>query len=114
MSRTPAPTEAPTLPIRMEPVPYPIDGILDLHAFAPGDVRELVPDYVRLCRERGILRVRIIHGKGRGVLRRRVHALLDAMPEVRDFHLAGADASSWGATIVHLTPPDAPPADGAR
>ena len=83
---------------------YPIDGVLDLHVFDPRDVGELVPDYVRLCRERGILRVRIIHGKGRGVLRRRVHALLDAMPEVRRYHLAGADASSWGATIVHLAP----------
>lgn len=87
----------------MEPVEYPIDGTLDLHAFDPRDVKDLVPEYVRLCRERGILRVRIIHGKGTGTLRRTVHALLERMPEVVSFRLAD-DASGWGATIVLLSP----------
>lgn len=95
----------------MEPIPYPIDGVLDLHAFAPADVGELVPDYLRLCRERGVLRVRIIHGKGRGVLRRRVHAILERDPTVQRFHLAGADASSWGATIAYLHPPESADSD---
>ena len=88
----------------MEPVEIPIDGILDLHAFRPGDVGDLVPDYLEACRERGILRVRIIHGKGTGALRRRVHAVLERLPMVETFRLAGEDASSWGATLVHLRP----------
>ena len=88
----------------MEPVEYPINGILDLHAFHPRDVKSLVPEYLHACRERGILRVRVIHGKGKGVLRRTVHSILDRLPEVDSYRLASEDASSWGATIVLLKP----------
>lgn len=88
----------------MEPVEYPINGILDLHAFHPRDVKSLVPEYLHACRERGILRVRLIHGKGKGVLRRTVHSILDRLPEVDSYRLASEDASSWGATIVLLKP----------
>lgn len=89
-----------------EPTEYPIDGVLDLHVFDPRDVKDLVPEYLRACREHGILRVRIIHGKGRGVLRRTVHSILARMPTVVDYRLAAEDASGWGATIVWLTPAD--------
>ena len=87
----------------MEPVEYPIDGVLDLHQFAPSELGSLVPEYLRACREKGLYRVRIIHGKGKGVLRRSVHHLLDEHPAVDDYHLAG-DRSGWGATIVMLCP----------
>jgi len=87
-----------------EPVELPIDGILDLHAFHPRDVNELVPDYLSACRERGILQVRIIHGKGKGILRQRVHSLLRKLEEVDSFRLAGEDEGGWGATIVSLRP----------
>ncbi len=84
-----------------EPVEFPIDGILDLHNFAPREVGTLVPDYLEECRKRGILDVRIIHGKGTGVLRERVHSILRKTPGVIDFRLA-QDSSGWGATIVRL------------
>lgn len=84
-----------------DPVKIPIDGILDLHLFRPGDVKSLVPDYLDACREKGILRVRIIHGKGTGALRRTVHSALDKIPYVAGYHFA-EDHSSWGATIVIL------------
>jgi len=80
----------------------PIDGVLDLHTFRPGDVKRLVVDYLAECREQGILEVRIIHGKGTGALRRTVHAVLQRRPEVVDFQLAGVDAGQWGATLVTL------------
>lgn len=89
----------------MEPVEYPIDGVLDLHQFDPGVVGSLVPEYLRACREEGILRVRIIHGKGTGRLRQSVHAILDRQPEVASYHLA-KDSSGWGATIAKLHPVD--------
>ena len=89
-----------------EPVDLPIDGALDLHTFRPGDLKDLVPDYLAACRERGILQVRIIHGKGTGALRRTVHALLARLPEVASFHPAEEGAGGWGATIVTLRPPD--------
>ena len=88
-----------------EPVEYPVNGVLDLHQFQPGDVKELVPDYLQLCRENGIYEVRIIHGKGTGTLRRTVHAILDRMEsEVTNYHLATDPKGGWGATIVYLNP----------
>ena len=87
-----------------EPVELPIDGILDLHTFRPEDVKELVQDYVEACRDRGILEIRIVHGKGTGALRETVHAALARMPDVASFRLAGETRGSWGATIVVLKP----------
>ncbi len=85
-----------------DPIEQPIDGVLDLHTFQPGDVKDLVPDYLTACRERGILEVRIIHGKGIGALRETVHAVLKKLPYVKSFKLAGETAGGWGATLVEL------------
>jgi DNA-nicking Smr family endonuclease len=87
------------------PIELPIDGTLDLHTFHPREVKELVSDYLAECRVRGILEVRIIHGKGTGSLRRTVHAMLSRLPEVATFSLAMEDAGGWGATLVTLRPP---------
>ena len=86
------------------PVDLPIDGTLDLHYFSPRDVGELIPHYLQECRERGILQVRIVHGKGTGTLRARVHAVLKKTPGVISFALAGSVGGGWGATIVRLRP----------
>jgi DNA-nicking Smr family endonuclease len=82
---------------------YPIDGMLDLHAFKPNEINSLIPEYITECINRNIVEIRIIHGKGKGVLRRGVHAILERDPRVISFEMA-KDRSSWGATIVHLTP----------
>lgn len=87
-----------------EPVILPIDGTLDLHAFSPRDVNDLVPDYLTQCQALGILQVRIIHGKGVGHLRRTVHAILHRLPTVCQFSLAGDQGGNWGATVVRLHP----------
>ena len=87
------------------PIELPIDGVLDLHTFQPREVKDLVPDYLAECRERGILEVRIIHGKGTGALLRSVHAILSRLPEVASFGLAMEDAGGWGATLVTLREP---------
>jgi DNA-nicking Smr family endonuclease len=82
----------------------PIDGALDLHTFRPGDVKDLLPDYLQACRERGILEVRIIHGKGTGALRRTVEAVLGRHPDVVLFRPADEMSGGWGATLVRLRP----------
>ena len=85
-----------------EPVELPIDGTLDLHTFLPRDVKELVPEYLAACQEKGILQVRIVHGKGTGQLRRTVHAVLARLPQVTSYRLGGTGEGSWGATLVWL------------
>ncbi|MBI4161559.1 MAG: oxaloacetate-decarboxylating malate dehydrogenase [Acidobacteria bacterium] len=86
-----------------DPVRLPVDGILDLHAFRPSEAGDLVREYLEECRRRGILEIRIVHGKGRGALRRTVHAALDRIEGIERYRLAG-DASGWGATLVTLEP----------
>ena len=97
--------------MHQDQVELPIDGTLDLHTFRPEEVKDVVQDYLAECRERGILQVRIIHGKGVGTLRETVHATLKRMPEVESFRLGGEDAGGWGSTIVILkkNPGDALP-----
>lgn len=85
-----------------EPLPLPVDGVLDLHTFRPRDVKYVVEDYLQACREQGILEVRVIHGKGIGELRRTVHAFLKTCPLVESFADASQLFGGLGATIVRL------------
>lgn len=82
---------------------YPVDGTLDLHMFRPKDVKSALVEYLTECRISGVLRVRIIHGKGQGVLRQIVHSYLAQCSFVREFTTA-SDSSGWGATIAILEP----------
>jgi DNA-nicking Smr family endonuclease len=85
-----------------EPVPLPIDGTLDLHAFRPSEVKDLVPEWLAACHAAGLRELRIVHGKGTGALRRSVHALLSRSPLVRSFRSADEAGGGWGATLVVL------------
>ena len=87
-----------------DPFEIPVGGTLDLHTFHPREVKDLVGEYLRACREKGILEVRIVHGKGTGALQRTVHAALRRLPEVASFRLATEDRGNWGATLVILRP----------
>lgn len=92
-------------------VPYPITDELDLHTFRPAEVPVLLEDYFAECLERGRREVRVIHGKGTGALREKVHACLRRSPRVASFRLADETAGSWGATRVSLqNPASIPPA----
>jgi DNA-nicking Smr family endonuclease len=89
-------------PDSLPPVSLPITGELDLHTFDPRDLNELLPAWLEECRQRGLRSVRIIHGKGTGALRARVHAYLQRSPLVAEFHLGNERTGSWGATLVTL------------
>ena len=84
-----------------EPTELPINGVLDLHTFTPADVKDLVPTYLDECRKRGILQVRIIHGKGTGALRETVHAVVRRTPGVESFGLAPGNAGGFVRRMVH-------------
>jgi DNA-nicking Smr family endonuclease len=83
-----------------EPVEIPIEGELDLHAFAPADVVSVVNEYVTAAAARGFREVRLVHGRGRGVQRAAVQAALTRHELVADFW--DDPAAHLGATIVRL------------
>lgn len=87
-----------------DPLEVPVDGVLDLHTFRPADVKQVVLAYIEACGEDGIRDLRIIHGKGIGILRQQVHALLDRHEKVESYTLAPGNAGGWGATLVRLKP----------
>ena len=88
------------------PFDIPITGELDLHSFAPRDIPSLVEEYVRACREKGLLLVRLIHGRGKGVQRAEVRRVLRRLESVASFEDAPPASGGWGATLVKLCPDD--------
>ena len=92
----------------MKPIVIPIEDVLDLHLFRPAEVADLLDNYFRECIRADIRSVRIIHGKGRGVLKKGVLALLEKHPLVDTFFPAPPDAGGWGATLVTLRAKRAP------
>jgi DNA-nicking Smr family endonuclease len=85
-----------------EPVPLPIEDSLDLHTFAPKDVRPVVDEYLKEAAGRGFREVRLIHGRGIGAQRANVRSLLAAHPLVVRFFDAPPERGGWGATVVVL------------
>ena len=85
-----------------DPLSLPIEDSLDLHAFAPRDVRPVVEEYLKEAAARGFREIRLIHGRGIGVQRASVQALLAGHPLVERFFDAPPERGGWGATIVVL------------
>jgi len=83
-----------------DPLRVPIEGALDLHAFAPRDVPSVVEEYVNAAHAAGLREVRLIHGRGTGVQRGLVQRVLERHPLVSQF--SDDHASHLGATIAIL------------
>ena len=84
----------------MRPIRVPIEGEIDLHAFLPPDIPSVVADYVDAAAAAGILVIRFVHGRGRGIQRGIVQAALDRHPKVVEFW--DDPLSHLGATIARL------------
>jgi DNA-nicking Smr family endonuclease len=85
-----------------EVVELPTTDVLDLHSFLPREVSAVVRDYLDAAYDLGLRELRIIHGRGIGVQREMVRALLGRDPRVVAFGDAPAEAGGWGATWVRL------------
>ena len=80
----------------------PLTDELDLHAFRPRDCADVVAEYLEAAQDAGLLRVRIVHGKGTGALRAAVRETLARHPLVHEQSPASAAEGGDGATIVRL------------
>jgi dsDNA-specific endonuclease/ATPase MutS2 len=87
-----------------EPVVIPIEDALDLHPFAPREIPDVVDAYLEAAVAAGLAEVRLVHGKGLGVQRHRVHTLLATHRLVRGFREATPERGGAGATVVTLAP----------
>ncbi|MCY4637698.1 MAG: Smr/MutS family protein [Acidobacteria bacterium] len=89
------------------PHSVPIEAELDLHTFAPRDIRSVVTEYVHAAADAGLREVRIVHGRGTGVQRGNVQATLEQHPLVTAFW--DDPGSHLGATVAAIRPgaPDA-------
>lgn len=85
-----------------EPVELEFTDALDLHGFAPRDIKSVTENYLAQARCKGFPIVRIIHGKGIGVQRETVRKILAKTDFVESFNDAPAFSGHWGATIVHF------------
>jgi dsDNA-specific endonuclease/ATPase MutS2 len=85
-----------------EPIRIPVTDIIDLHTVPPRDVKDVVEAYLEEAHAMGLKALRIIHGRGIGVQREIVRAVLARTEFVLDFHDAPAEAGGWGATVVTL------------
>jgi dsDNA-specific endonuclease/ATPase MutS2 len=80
------------------PVEIPITDALDLHGFRPDEIRDVALEYLTEARSRGFRQVRLIHGRGIGMQRANLQAMLRRLDWVEDFW----DDNSLGATVVVL------------
>ena len=62
----------------------------------------MVGSYLDAVVDAGYTEVRLIHGRGVGVQRERVRAVLTRHPDVVDFADAPSSRGGWGATVVRL------------
>jgi dsDNA-specific endonuclease/ATPase MutS2 len=85
-----------------EPIRIPITDVFDLHSVPPRDAKPIVEEYLREARRLGFKTLRIIHGRGIGVQREMVRAVLARTDFVADFRDAPPEAGGWGATLVTL------------
>ena len=83
-----------------EPFDLEITDSIDLHAFAPRDVRAVTEAYLEEAYKKGFRLVRVIHGKGIGVQREIVRKVLENTAFVKSFKTGNEFSGSWGAIIV--------------
>lgn len=85
-----------------DPVVLPVEETIDLHPFRPSETASVVEEYLAEAVARGFREVRIVHGRGSGVQRRIVRAVLARSARVLEFRDAPPESGGWGATVALL------------
>ena len=75
---------------------------LDLHAMTVDEAVPLVQEYLNDAFMAGLKEVRVVHGKGTGILRQAVMRELRKHPLVKSFRGGGRFEGSTGATVVEF------------
>jgi DNA mismatch repair protein MutS2 len=75
---------------------------LDLHRLTVDEALPRIDDFLNDTYNAGLHFVRIIHGKGSGVLRQEVSRYLSTHPLVKSYHSADRYGGGIGATEVVL------------
>jgi arsenate reductase len=86
----------------------PIEDVIDLHPFRPSEVVSVVEEYLEAAIAAGFHQVRLIHGKGKGIQRQAIAALLARHPMVESYTVAPPEAGGWGATVAWLRKAEMP------
>jgi DNA mismatch repair protein MutS2 len=79
-----------------------INPELDLHAMTVDEAIPLVQEYLNDAFMAGLKEVRVVHGKGTGILRQAVMRELKKHPLVKSFRGGGRFEGSTGATVVEF------------
>ena len=85
-----------------EPIRIPITDVFDLHTVHPKEVADVVEAYLEEANRLGLKALRIVHGRGIGVQRQIVRAVLSRTPFVISFGDAPPELGGWGATVIRL------------
>jgi DNA-nicking Smr family endonuclease len=75
---------------------------LDLHRMTVDEALPKIDEFLHDTYCAGLFHVRIIHGKGSGVLKREVSRYLSSHPLVRSFEQADRYHGGYGATEIEL------------
>jgi DNA-nicking Smr family endonuclease len=79
-----------------------VEDELDLHGLTQAQAAPMLDDFLRHCAARRMKCIRIIHGKGNGVLRNLARDRLSGRREVMAFCEAPATQGGSGAMLVLL------------
>jgi DNA mismatch repair protein MutS2 len=79
-----------------------VSAELDLHALTEEEALPALDRYLNTAFMAGYSEVRIVHGKGSGILRQAVNRELRKHPLVKSFRIGGHREGQTGVTIVRL------------
>jgi DNA mismatch repair protein MutS2 len=87
-----------------EPAVEPLDRELDLRGRRAEEALQMLDAYLDKASLQRLHQVRIVHGKGTGVLKREVEKHLRGHPLVSSFRTGELAEGSWGVTVAILGP----------